>query len=247
MAPRNTIWYHLGYALERARPDATSRKEVVSLSERRAKAAGAEDAAQPAKRKTGRKPSEKAEATRVKGKGDFSLLALPGAEEVVSAAMAMAVDRVLGGWGKRRDPTLRGLLRAGVAGAAAALLVDLLRPILEGRWEVPAVDRETPEHMLTGVAQGLVYGGVVEPRLPGPALLKGAVYGSIEYAADPAGGLSGLLGSHAPHGRVPVLSDAIDGLDSHDRAYLEHVLFGIALALIYESSPSSKGILPDDE
>lgn len=241
MAPRNTIWYHLGYALERARhPAATSRKEVAGLSERKKRARN-DDRPRLARADTAKdvRSGEKS--------SDFSLLALPGSEEVISAAVAMAVDRVLGGWGKRRDTTFSGLLRAGVAGAAAGLLVDLLRPILDGRWEVPAVGRETSERMLAGIAQGLVYAGVVEPRLPGPALLKGAVYGSVEYLADPAGGLSGLLGSHVPHGRVPVLSDAIDGLDPHDRAYLEHVLFGIALALIYGSSPSSNGILPDDE
>ena len=39
----------------------------------------------------------------------------------------------------------------------------------------------------------------------------------------------------------------VDGVDAHDRAYLEHLIFGIALALIYESRPSSNGIRFDEE
>ena len=233
MAPRKTIWYHLGYALERARqPAAVSRKGLVGLAERRSAPVDERREDSPAEHGSG---------------GLGSLLALPGGDELVSAAVAMVVDRALGGWGKRRKTTFSSLIRAGAAGAAAALLVDLLRPLLHGRAELPVLDGGTSERMLAGVGQGLVYGGVVEPRLPGPALLKGAVYGSAEYAADPLGGLSGVLGSHAPQGRIPVLADAIEGLDAHDRAYLEHVLFGIALALIYGSSPPSSGILPDEE
>ena len=38
-----------------------------------------------------------------------------------------------------------------------------------------------------------------------------------------------------------------DVLDDRERAYLEHLVFGIALALIYESRSASNGIDPDDE
>jgi hypothetical protein len=165
----------------------------------------------------------------------------------MAAGVAMLVDRLLGGWGRRSKPGITGLVRAGVAGAAAALLVDLARPLMRGKAEIPVIDRDTADRLVAGVGQGLVYGAVVEPRLPGPAVLKGAVYGSVEYATDPIGGLSGLIGPHAPQRRLPVAGAVLDGFGHHDRAYVEHLLFGIALAMIYESSPSSNGIRLEEE
>ena len=144
---------------------------------------------------------------------------------------------------------MAGLLRAGVSGAAAALLVELVRPLLHGEARLPVLDEGTKDRLLAGAGQGLVYGAVVEPRLPGPALLKGAAYGSVEYAVDPFGGLYRLLGPHAPLRRIPGVGAFLDDLDPHDRAYLEHVTFGIALSLLYESgsSPRSSGITEDEE
>ena len=138
-------------------------------------------------------------------------------------------------------------MRAGAAGAAAALLVELVRPLLHGDAGLPILDRATGDRLIAGVGQGLVYGALVEPRVPGPALVKGALYGSVEYAADPIGGLSTVFGSHTPQARIPGVGEFLDGMDPHDRAYLEHVVFGIALALLYESSSSSNGIAPEDD
>jgi len=165
----------------------------------------------------------------------------------MAAGVAVVVDRILAGWTGRRTPALSSLIRAGAAGATAAILVDLVRPLLNGQAGFPALDRETADRVLAGVGQGLVYGGVVEPRVPGPALLKGALYGSVEYATDPMGGLTGLLGAHTPQARLPFVGDVLEGLDDHDRAYLEHLVFGITLALLYEPNPSSNGIRPDGE
>jgi hypothetical protein len=55
------------------------------------------------------------------------------------------------------------------------------------------------------------------------------------------------MGPHAPHRRLPILADLLEGLGSHDRAYLEHVLFGVALATLYGRGPSSNGIVGDEE
>jgi hypothetical protein len=109
------------------------------------------------------------------------------------------------------------------------------------------LDKEMGDRLIAGVGQGLVYGAVVEPRVPGPSLVKGALYGTAEYAVDPVGGLSRLLGAHAPQHRLPVIGHLLKDLDPHDRAYLEHVVFGVALALLYGSSPSSNGIRIDLE
>lgn len=171
---------------------------------------------------------------------------VPSSDELMAAGVTLVVDRVLGGWGRRTDPGFAQLLRAAAAGAVAALLVDLVRPLLRDDADLPSVDPDTAERMLAGLGQGLVYGGVVEPRIPGPAILKGVVFGSLEYTVHPMGGLSGILGSHTPQRKIPFFGDLLDGLDEDDWAYLEHLVFGIALALIYESSPSSNGMRPDD-
>jgi len=220
MTSRKSIWFKLGHALERARLGAPSAgKRVTGLAARRAE----------------------------RSDGDAAVRSpLPSADDLMAAGIAMVVDRALGGWGKRREPGFSNLVRAGAAGAAAALLVDLVRPLLHGNADLPVFDRATADRLLTGAGQGLVYGAVIEPRIPGPALLKGAMYGSAEYATDTIGGLSGLLESQTPQGRLPVVGDVLNGLDRHDRDYLEHVVFGIAVALIYEASLSSNGIRPDE-
>lgn len=224
MAPKRSIWFHLGHAFEKARLGAPPTRSVTGLA--------------------GRGRSERGAARRDHGTVE-ARAAIPSADDLMAAGVAMLVDRALAGWGKRSEPGFTRLARAGMAGAAAALVVDLVRPLLNGRAEMPVIDRETASRLVAGVGQGLVYASIVEPRVPGPAAIKGALYGSAEYAMDPMGGLAGLLGSHTPHGRLPVIGAVVDGLDRHDRAYLEHVVFGIALALIYESSVSSNGIRPE--
>jgi hypothetical protein len=47
--------------------------------------------------------------------------------------------------------------------------------------------------------------------------------------------------------RVPFLGAALDGLTPQDRSYVEHVAFGITVALIYGSIVSSSGILVEED
>lgn len=228
MARNKSIWFRIGHALERARGErADAARTVRGLSERR----DADDRERP--------------RSRALRRGDPS--PLPSADDLIATGIALVVDRALGSWGKRSEPGFTRLLRAGAAGAAAALVIDVVRPLLEGDRSFPAVDGETADRMLAGFGQGLVYGAVVEPRVPGPSVLKGALYGSVEYAVDPMGGLSGLLGSHTPQRKLPVVGGLFDGLDAGERAYIEHLAFGITLALLYGSSPSSNGIRPEEE
>lgn len=219
MASTKSIWFRLGHAYERARQRPT-RKAVARLSER----------VEPSDRR--RESDRSIEA------------AWPSAEELIAAGTMFLLDRVPGARVRTRPGIVR-LLRAGASGAAAALLVDLVKPLLRGSHETPVIDRNTADRLLSGLGQGLVYGALVEPRVPGPALVKGALYGSVEYAFDPLGGLSTVLGSHTPQGHLPFVGAMLEGLDPHDRAYVEHLVFGIALALLYESSSSSNGIRPD--
>lgn len=219
MASDKSIWYQLGHALERARQTAPAPRDVVTT--------GDDD-----------EPDEALQIPRPD---------IPSSEDLMTAGIALVVDKALEGWTGRRQPGLTLLLRAAAAGAAAALLTDLVRPLLRADAELPGMDPDTAGRILAGLGQGLVYGGIVEPRVPGPALFKGALYGSLEYAVHPMGGLTGVLGPHTPQRKIPFVGDLLDGLDGADRAYLEHLVFGIALALIYESSPSSSGMRPDDE
>lgn len=222
MSSENSFWYRIGYALERTRQaPATGTRKLATLKERRPAGARKEGLPHPA---------------------DW-----PGADQLVASGVVAVVAKALDVWRPRRKAGLGGLLKAGLAGAAAALAVEVLRPLLHGRAELPELDDETVERMMAGAAQGLVYGAVVEPRLPGPAVLKGSLYGSAEFAVDPVGGLSRLLGPHAPLKRLPVVGHLLDDLAPHDRDYVEHLAFGIALAVIYGSSLSSSGILDEDE
>ncbi len=220
MASEHSFWFRVGYALERAKQPAPASGKKLSTLEARAKP---------------KRPAPR--SGKDGGAGD----------DLVTAAIVALAGRLLAAWRPGRRPGPIRLLHAALAGGGAALLLDLVRPLLVGRPESPTLGGDTAGRVLAGVGQGLVYGSVVEPRVPGPALLKGALFGSAEYAADPAGGLGHLLGAHTPQGRLPVVGHLLEGIDVHDRAYLEHLVFGVALAVLYGSSRSSNGMRPDDD
>jgi hypothetical protein len=212
MSADPSIWYRVGYALERARGDAA-----------------------PAGRSSERKPT-RGSPKRPAHQGPW-----PSADDLIATGVAALAGRLLDAWRPARKVTFTRMLRAGAAGAAAALLLDLVRPLVHGRAELPALDRATGTRLLAGAGQGLLYGTVVEPRVPGPPVVKGAIFALAEYMADPAGGLSHLLGAHTPHGRLPIVAELLGDLEPHERDYVEHLLFGIALAVLCGSAPSPDG------
>lgn len=216
-----SLFYRLGYALERARQ-----------TSRQAPSQAGDGLRGLAKR---REPEAPKPPVR-----------LPETEEVLTSVALIAISKVLDRWRPRgRTGPLR-LLGSLAAGAGAALVVELIRPLLRGG-PVLELDRTTADRLLAGAGQGLLYGAAVEPRVPGPPLLKGVLYGSVEYAVDAAGGLSRLLGAHAPHRHVPFLGDLLEGAEPHERLYLEHVIFGVTLATLYGVSPSSNGASHEDD
>lgn len=222
MSSKKSLWYRLGYALERTRQNpAQGVRKLASLKDRKA-------------------PDRRRDRSS-------SVRPLLSTDDLVASGIVAVVAKTLDAWRPVKRAGLVRLLQAGAAGAGAALLVELIGPLLRREATMPVLGEDTLDRVLSGVGQGLVYGAVVEPRLPGPALAKGALYGSAEYAVVPVGGLGRMLGPHAPLRRVPVLAHLLEDMDPHHRAYLEHVAFGVTLALLYGSSPSSNGIRLDDE
>ena len=221
MPPKQNYWFHLGYALERLRsmsPGAT--EEVRILKDRPGPA--------------GQNTSEDARTNWL----PLKELATPEAVAILS--------KLLRTWKPRHKTALGSLVRAGAAGAVSALILDLISPAVHGS-ESPKLDRETGDRLLAGIRQGLLYGAVLEPKVPGPTVLKGALYGTIEYAVNPMGGLSQLLAAHGSEHPHSTLENFLEDFDSHNRNYTEHVIFGVILALLYGSSASSNGIFVEDE
>ncbi len=224
MSSESSIWFRLGYALEHTRQaPASGARKLAKLQERR-------PASPPGRGRLLPPPAD-----------------WPSADQLVASGVLALAAKALDAWRPRHRTGAKDLLKAGLAGAAAAWAVEAVRPLMEGRARLPELDQHTLERILVGAGQGLVYSAVVEPRLPGPAVLKGVVYGSAEYAVDPMGGMAGLLGTQAPLRRVPVLGALLEGLTPHDRSYVEHLAFAITMALIYGSRPSSSGILDEDD
>lgn len=221
MSSEESLWYRIGYALESAKiPSAAPER---TGSNRSVRARGRRRAAEPSPRE-----------------GFLG-------DDLVTAGIAALAARLLDSWQPSRKAGINRLVWAGAAGATAALLLDVLKPILRGEPALPALDRDLADRLLAGVGQGLVYGALVEPRVPGPALVKGALFGSAEYAAEAAGGLAHLLRAHTPQGKLPFVGRIFEDADPRDRAYLEHLAFGVALALLYGSSASSNGTDAKDE
>ena len=234
MAEHDSVWFRLGYTLEQARervPDSGLRP----LDERRtARKVGAPQTRRPEART---RPGRQAEAGPRARSG-----ALPGflqgespTEEPWDAVIAAAATALIGGLIKSlprmRRPGVLRLLRAGAAGAGAALLREVLRPLRAGASGTPSMERARAA-ALAGSARGLLYSALVEPRIPGPPVVRGAVYGWLEHLVSPWGGLTSLVGAGAPHRSVPFLADLLDDLEPGDDTLADHLLFGITLAAL---------------
>jgi hypothetical protein len=154
-------------------------------------------------------------------------------DALLTVGAGSVLTRALSLWPSRKGPGLFRLFRAGAAGAAAAFLAELARPVLTGKKTETALEEELTDILLAGAGRGLLYAALVEPRIPAPPILQGAAYGSLEYALRPWGGLGELAGSKAPHGKIPALQVLLKdrGADEH---LVEHVAFGVALALLYD-------------
>lgn len=223
MVDQDNVWYRLGYALERVRERLPRADRLRTLEERQAnRRVGAARRSRPGQWPPHRSSSPTGESW----------------EAVLTVAATALLRRALGTMPRKRKPGVVRFLRAGAAGVGAALLRELLRSLGPGERPCPPLAQLVQDAALTGSARGLVYGALVEPFLYGPPVVRGTAYGSLEYVVSPWGGLTNLVGAHAPHRKVPFLADLLDDLGPSDDTLIDHVLFGVALALLYGAGPA---------
>jgi hypothetical protein len=229
MPDRSDFWYRLGYALETARQGRT-RAALDGF--------GARAVARPRKDA----PSTRSEPEADEGAGSGAL------DLLLAAGTGTLVSRLLRAWPARRSgPNLARLLRAGAAGAAATFLRELLDPLLRGDPRIPTWDEGLGDRLTAGVARGLIYGAVLDTRLPGPSLARGVAYGTTEYLLSPWGGLRRTLGKSVPYARLPVLSGLLDDPEAGEEAFVDHLVFGVALALLYGTEDETRIGIGDDD
>jgi len=154
-------------------------------------------------------------------------------DALLTVGAGSILTRALSVLPSKRGPGLFRLFRAGMAGAVAAFLAELARPALTGKHPKTPLEEEITDVLLAGAGRGLLYAALVEPRIPGPPILQGLTYGGLEYALMPWGGLGELAGSKAPQGKIPALSVLLKDRGA-DEQLVEHIAFGVALALLYD-------------
>lgn len=253
------IWYRLGYTLERSR-SRSLRGPLRAWADHglggvlgSSKDGGAEGGSPGSRPRRG-------SADDGEPDGESSLLSL-----ILTAGAGTVAMRLLDLWPTRRRPGVRGMVRGALAGAGAAYLRSLLSPLLRGEVGVRPWDEDLPDELLEGAATGLVYAALLDGRLPGPPLARGAAFGAIEYAIAPWGGLEGVLGKHAPHRRIPIVRELLGPGDGEpeggepgdeaeegvagvieryaDETLVDHIAFAVALGLLYGET----GIRLDEE
>jgi hypothetical protein len=159
-------------------------------------------------------------------------------DQLVATGSGILADRFFSILAGRRPGALR-LTRAALAGAGASLALSLFQNGKNGTsGESP---RDPTVELLAGAARGMLYGAVLEPRLPGSPLLRGATFGVIEYVTSPFGGLDGILGASSPHRTMPIVAALLGPGDSMAGSIADHVAFGITLGLLYGAGSARRG------
>ena len=230
--PSKSIWYHLGYALESARHGARSAQGVQSAR---------------SVRSAGRVPSAKKAPRTGQGRSTERRPASSTVDQLIATGTGVLGNRLLSIVAGRRPGGLR-LTRAALAGAGAALALSLFRNGKNGANGAGKSPHDPTADLLTGAARGMLYGAVLEPRLPGSPLLRGVTFGVMEYVTSPFGGLDGILGASSPHRTMPIIaallgtSDSGAGSGAGSMAY--HVAFGVTLGLLYGEGSARRGSRP---
>jgi hypothetical protein len=140
----------------------------------------------------------------------------------------------LGRWVGKRRFHLALLTRGALAGAGAAGAVLALRILLQrGEAERAETLEEVGDELLAGAGRGVLYAALLNPYLPGPPLLRGALAGSADFIASPVGGLFSSLQHLSPIRKLPIVSILLETGDAEADPYLTFLLHGTILGLLY--------------
>ncbi len=229
--PSKSIWYQVGYALESARHGVRSAQEAQSAEKiGSAKKVGS----------TGKgRATKKAESTGT-GRSARRSPVSSTVDQLIATGTGILGDRLFSIVAGRRPGSLR-LTRAALAGAGAALALSLFRIGKNGTTGNGRGPHDPTAEILTGAARGMLYGAVLEPRLPGSPLFRGATFGVMEYVTSPFGGLDGILGASSPHRTMPIIAALLGPSDSMALSIADHVAFGITLGLLYGRGSARRG------
>ncbi len=233
--PSKSIWYQLGYALESARHGAQSAREVRSAKKAPPVGKGRSTGEARSARNT---PGEATDPER----RPVSRPVSSTVDQLIATGTGILGDRLFSIMVGQRPGTLR-LTRAALAGAGAALALSLFRNGKNGTSGVGQSPPDPAAELLAGAARGMLYGAVLEPRLPGPPLLRGVTYGVIEYVTSPFGGLDGILGASSPHRTMPIVAALLgdSAATSGAGSITDHVAFGVTLGLLYGAGRARRG------
>lgn len=241
--PSKSIWYRLGYALESARHGAKSAQEARSDQEARS-AEAAPSAKKAPRRAKSRSAAGARSARNARGKAvdPRSRPVSSTVDQLIATGTGILADRLFSIVAGRRPGTLR-LTHAALAGAGAALALSLFRNSKNGTSGVGQSPHDPTAELLTGAARGILYGAILEPRLPGSPLLRGATYGVVEYVTSPFGGLDGILGASSPHRTMPIIAALLGSSDSRavSVSLADHIAFGVTLGLLYGAGSARRG------
>ncbi len=122
------------------------------------------------------------------------------------------------------------------AGLASTALSDIVAYFTDPTRPHP-LDEE-PENLIAryaaGVASTSAYAALLYPRLPGPPLTRGAVFGLLDVVTEPEGGVLALGQEIAPQLRFPLKPFALPV--NRDAGPLARMAFGLGLGLFYRVS-----------
>ena len=234
--PSKSIWYRLGYALELARHGAPSAQESRSGEE----ALSAKKAPRAAKKSGSAAGARSAQKARGKATDARSRPVSSTVDQLIATSTGILGDRLFSIVTARRPGTLR-LTHAALAGAGAAVALSLFRNGKNGTSGGGQDPHDPTAELLSGAARGVLYGAVLEPRLPGSPLLRGATFGVMEYVTSPFGGLDGILGASSPHRTMPIIAALLGSSDSVAVSMADHVAFGVTLGLLYGAGSARRG------
>ena len=147
----------------------------------------------------------------------------------VATALTAAGATALRRWAGRRRPPASRLLRGALAGAGAAVVATGWRALRDEPIDLT-------DALLLGAGRGVVYTAILDPVLPGPPAVRGALAGTIEYMASPWGGAFGPLSSLTPAQKLPVVGALLEAGDEADDSFVSCVLYGLALGLLSGST-----------